>query len=285
MSYLEDIYAQDHTAQRYENYLMLYCPEHHGTRRSLAVYEDYFICWSCGYQGHPKKLLNKLSRGIIVVPESVQEDRKFYNPWTGWLRDSSLPEVCKGAYQTLRDKPELHYYLEKRGIPREESLKLRLGYKDSHYIFPCIGKDSKLLGAVARASDSIETSSKYVTPSKKYQNNAELLYVPSWSLVEASETVYVTFGIISCLSIYLLGLAAVSTLTGKKVHPELFRDIRKPLIVIGDWKEEKESMKLANELDWRGKYLKLPYHDDILDPNDMFLKEPQILLESIKDVR
>jgi hypothetical protein len=275
---LDDIYAQDNTAQRYENYLAMYCPWHGGNRRSLMCYEDdFFICLSCGEAGKLKKLFDKLSRGIIILPKEIQEERNFSNPWTSWLREESLFDVCKNAHQTLRNYPDLRYYLKKRGIPDEEILGLHLGYRESYYIFPCINPAGRIVGAVARASDSIETTNKYITPNRKIQENSKLLYVPSWERIQKSSVVYLAFGIISAISLYLLGLPVASTLTGKKAKPELFQDIRKKIVIVPDYLEEPSAITLANSLGWRGNVLRLPYHDQLLDPNDLFLHEPETL--------
>jgi DNA primase len=247
------------------------------------VWEDYFKCLSCDKQGKPEYLLRFLQGNSgIIIPR--KEPQVFKNPWSSWLYESTISEVLRKAHKLLKDHPLQAQYWKSRGLPKKAIHKLRLGWLDGYNTIPIKSRKGKIIGGVARASDSTD-GPKYVTPSRYHQDNSNLLYVPSYKRIDKADKVYLAFGLISAIAIYLAGYASCSPLTGKKVNPEILKDIRKPIIIVPDKLEEKEAMMLANRLGWRGTTKLLPYHDDILDPADMFLMEPEKLRGSLNGNR
>jgi hypothetical protein len=88
-------------------------------------------------------------------------------------------------------------------------------------------------------------------------------------MVNDSDEVYLTFGTIDALSIYQLGKPAISTTSGKRVHPQWFDKIRKRIKVFPDFGEEQEAKKLVSGLGWRGEVVKYQYPFGMKDPNDL----------------
>jgi len=135
-----------------------------------------------------------------------------------------------------------------------------------------------LVGAIARAGDSRDQNHKYVVPQGQDPN---LLYCPNWKRLEGSGDIYLCFGIVSCLSFYMLGLESLSTLSGHKLDSSSLDAIRKKIIIVPDRHEEEAAHKLANQLGWRGSVLELDYPDDCDDPNDVYMKNPMLLKDLI----
>ena len=54
------------------------------------------------------------------------------------------------------------------------------------------------------------------------------------------------------------------------------------MLFIPDKGEEKEANRIASQLDWRGKVLKVEYPDDCKDINDVHVKHPKLLEEMKK---
>ena len=76
---LED-FIEIPSARHFGHYISLICPWHESypVRNSLFVYEDFFICQSCGKKGSDHNyLLNALNSGSTIH----FEQKKFYNPW------------------------------------------------------------------------------------------------------------------------------------------------------------------------------------------------------------
>lgn len=271
------------SAQKFENYVTLVCPWHESypVRNSLFVYRDYWICKSCNKQGKDHNyLLHALNAGSTIH----FEQKKFHNPWNDWIKQyGSTLQVCQEAYRSLKTFPQQMYYLINRGIPEPEIRALKLGYLSGYYIIPMFGFGGGLSGAVARKSTGfLDQSSKYITPNKTYQDNHRLLYVPGgWERLERAESVFLTFGILSAVSVYLLGVAAMSTVSGTTIDPSALDNIRKPIYIIPDFKEEDKAHKLADKLGWRGKVLIPEYTDTLYDPNDLHVYDKERLQRCI----
>ena len=267
---LED-FLEIESAQSFGHYVTLVCPFHESypVRNSLFVWQDWWKCQSCGKQGSDHDfLLQALNSGSTIH----FEQKKFVNPWNKWISDyGSVFGACKEAYKSLKTFPQQKYYLNKRGIPDAEIEKLKLGYLSGWYTIPLLGQDGGLLGGVCRAGEGFtDQPHKYVTP--KGQDNKRILYVPGgWDQLRTAESVYLTFGILSAVSVYLNGKTACSTLSGTVLDPLALEEIRKPIYIIPDFKEEAQAYKLADELGWRGHVLLLEYNDKMLDPNDLYM--------------
>jgi hypothetical protein len=278
MTLLDEIADELISAQIYENYIAAYCPYHGGKRRSLMVWPDYFKCLSCDEQGAPKRLLSFLNGNSAIIVD--EEPEPFRNPWNTWLYDSTIADVCRKAHKSVKNQPSQGQYWKSRGISAKKIVKLKLGWRDGYNLIPVI-KEGKIIGGVARAGSEI-SGPKYITPSRKYQDNASLLYVPSWKRVHKHDVIFLAFGPISAMSLYMVGYASCSPLTGKKVKPEILKDLRKKIVIVPDRYEEVEARKLADKLSWRGSVLELPYTDTILDPNDLLLDNKKLLKKALQ---
>lgn len=255
-------------ATRYENSIWSLCIFHTDSRPSFMVHADYYNCQSCGAHGKTSKLLEKLE-GHIAQPSVSQ----FNNPWSAWTRKESLSDVLKNSWVTLKNRPS--NYLIKRGVSEEIQIKLGLGIRDNWITFPITDKNNVIVGAVARAGEGNNSTSKYVVPNGQ---NPNLIYVPSWKRLEKQNKIYVTFGIIDAVSLYICGVAACSTTNGKRLSEiYVFNDYRKQIKLIPDLGEERDAKMIAAKLGWRGSVMKMNYPPDTKDCNDILVKYPERL--------
>lgn len=269
MSILDEVIEYVEHGQKYSNYIACVCPFHDDRRPSLMVYEDYYRCAACDAKGRTEALLDKL-KGL---PPKPQTGGHFSNPFTKWTKNETLPQALKVAWQTLNEHPS-SYMRDERGITERTCYELGIGWRDGFYTVPIRDKCRKIVGAVARADKTNPTTAKYVTPSGQDGN---LLYAPSWELVEKSSVVYVLFGIIDTITLYQMGIASISTTGGKRVDPTTFDGIRKRLLFLPDKGEESAAMQITKYLGWRGKLQKVYWPDDAKDINDLWVKYPDKL--------
>lgn len=253
---LDDIADVLDGAHRYDHYLVARCPFHDDTRPSFFVYPDKYRCLSCGAFGETSRLLEKISPSHTVVRVG-----EFRNPFTTWLKDHDLGFILRQAYQY---RPS--HYLETRGISAAIQARLGIGKLDNWITFPIWDHQHKIVGAVARAGEGMTSRAKYVLPSAQ---SSSLLYVPSWKRIITEPVVFVVFGIIDAVTLFMLGYACASTTTGKQVNPNIFDHIRKRIVIIPDLGEEKEAHQLASKLGWRGNVAKLDYPERTKDINDI----------------
>ena len=280
MSILSD-FIDIPSARHFGHYVTLVCPFHssYPVRNSLFIYEDFFICQSCGKKGNNLGyLLNALNSGSTIH----FEQKKFHNPWNDWIRDyGSVFGACKEAYKSLKNFPQQRYYLNKRGIPNSEIETLKLGYLSGWYTIPFLGQSGDLLGGVCRAGEGFkENVNKYVTP--KGQDNKRILYVPGgWEALNTAKSVFLTFGILSSVSVWLCGKSALSTVSGTTLDVDALSEIRKPIYIIPDLGEEDKARKLADQLSWRGKVIIPEYTDTLHDANDLFVHDIEKLRRNL----
>lgn len=250
-------------AHQYSGYIVSRCPFHDDTRPSFFVYPDKYRCSSCGAYGDTSKLLGKINRGgSIIAPVTNRED--FRNPWTGWLKRTSLERALTIAWKNGQSN-----YLQGRGIDNETQKKLGIGKMDGWITFPIKDSAGHIIGAVARAGEENPSMAKYVTPAGQSPN---ILFVPSWKRINNADKVIVTFGILDAVTLFMLGFASISTTSGKRVHPSAFDAIRKPIKIIPDQKEESDALRLSAKLGWRGKTVQMKYPDKAKDINDLMWK-------------
>lgn len=270
---LDEIIEHLDYAHRYSDYIATTCIFHDDNRPSLIIREDYYQCLACGARGRTAKLLEKLSGRILAPRQDI-----FRNPFTTWLRHDSLGGVLKLAWNNLRRSPSS--YLRRRGIPDKIQIKLGIGMLDDWITFPIRREDGKIVGAVARAGESNPATSKYVVPSGQNQN---LLYVPSWERVNDSKKVYCVFGILDAVTLYVCGVASISTTSGKRLSDvSSMEKIRKTITFIPDYGEEINAMQIAARLGWRGQVAKVLYPDGTKDVNDIYVKYPTMLQELLQ---
>jgi DNA primase len=272
MTILDDLIDHIDYAKRYDNYITGLCPKHDDTRPSFFAYEDWASCKSCGCSIPTIKLLAELSNN----PRLVKKAKPFHNPFTRWTKEDTLNNVMKRAWKNIKKRPSS--YLSDRGIPAKTQIELGLGYLSDWYTFPIMDSKRKLIGAVARRGEESLSDAKYVVPARQDPN---LLYVPSWERLQGRRELYLTFGILDAISLYLCGVAAVSTLSGHRLQPSALDKIRKLIYFIPDQGEEEAAHKIASKLGWRGKVMKVNWPDDSKDCNDLFRKHHNKLLNAL----
>jgi hypothetical protein len=269
---LDNIALELDNATRYENYVVALCPFHTEHRPSFFVYEDWYRCESCGANGPTKKLLAKLDGTIISSAPAAS----FKNPFTGWMKDRSLGDTLKLAWKNL---PSI--YLRERGVSDDDQKKLGLGILENHATFPIRNSDNKIIGAVARTI-SEKPRHKYIIPSGQDPN---LLYVPSWKRIWKRKTIYITFGILDAISLYLAGAASMSTTTGMRMDTSYLDPLRKKFEFIPDQGEEEAAHKFASKMGWRGGVMRCYYPVGYKDPHDILTSKHRDELVKVLDLR
>ncbi len=269
---LDDLIGKLDNARLYSDYIASLCPFHSESRSSFLVHEDYYECLSCGAHGTTKSLLKKLSG----QPDKIAIHGDFKNPFTRWTKDKSLGEVLKQAWINLKSRPSV--YLVSRGIPEDKQISLGLGMLDNWITFPIRRRDGKIIGAVARAGEGNPSPSKYVVPAGQDPN---IIYVPDWKA--KSRYVYCTFGIIDAISMYLNGVFAFSTTSGKRLNDlSVLDDFRTWIIFLPDRGEEDAALRIASKLGWRGKCPKQTWPDNCKDVNDVFVRYPEMITNALR---
>lgn len=260
MSDLPDILLERlEGAHKYERYIAALCPFHADTRPSFFVYADKYWCSSCGRYGSTESLVRKLE----FIHPRISYKTKFdnNNPWSGWLKEHELSVVLNAASHNIPIR-----YLRDRAITSSIQQELGIGFIDNWITFPIKGYHGNIIGAVARKGEGNPSQSKYLIP---HGQDPNMLYVPSWEYCNEQDRIFVTFGILDAVTIYAAGLAAISTTTGKRINPMAFSKIRKKLIILPDLGEERDGLKLASKLGWRGSVLQLHFPDLAKDVNDL----------------
>ena len=261
------------------DYLSACCVFHPDNNPSMLVYEDGFKCLACNERGSLQKLLNELNQtGTGFERKLGSFTKSKRTPWRKWLSARAIPELVYDAHQLLKLNPSQDYYLRRRGIAKAID-ELRLGWLEGYYFFPILSKKKQVISLVIRGGESIEqlAGTRYLIP----PDHLPMLYVPSWQLIEEQEEVRVVYGIIDAITLFLLGKAVITGSAGKSIKPELFDEIRKPIIIIPDRNEDEDGLKLASGLGWRGKVNRISYPDDSKDCNDLFLKHGEQYLLSV----
>jgi DNA primase len=277
MSILDEIAEYMEQSHRYENYVSALCPFHDDSRPSLLIYDNNYFCASCGAYGKTSYLLSTVSK---LPVRHTQEARPFYNPFSSWIKKyTRLGLALKTANQILQQKPSK--YLQMRGIPHSEQIKLSLGYLDDWYTIPIRNNENKIVGAVARKSETNRSNSKYIIP---FKQNPNLLYVPSWRLLENSNFLILTFGIFDAISLYLCGMPSASTTTGKRLSPSALDQFRKRIFIWSDLKEESDAHKLAANLGWRGSVISCKWPINTKDISDLFCTNKEKLSSIIAEL-
>jgi hypothetical protein len=160
---------------------------------------------------------------------------------------------------------------------------LGIGLLENWVTFPIRKRGTnKIIGAIARAGDGNSSPAKYVIPPGQDQN---FLYVPSWKRIEKKKVVYLTFGIIDAVSLYLMGVASISTTCGMRMDVSYLDQIRKRIIFIPDKGEEDKAQKFASKLGWRGGVMRCNYPEGIKDVNEIFVSKYKDNLLSVLDLK
>ena len=270
IEYLDD-------ARQYENYITCRCLFHDDTRPSMMIYKDNYRCLSCGKFGRTSKLLEKLSR----IPAKPHTKTYSYNPFSAWIKNhGKLSTVLKLAYENNKKHPSI--YLRDRGIPNATQIELCIGQLDNWITFPIRNEDGKITGAVARKGENNLSKSKYVIPAGQSPN---LLYIPSHKRIDEGKVIFITFGILDSISLYLCGVASMSTTTGKQLDPTVLQKYQKHIYVFPDLGETSEAHRLASSLGWRGRVLPFNYPIGCKDPADVYNLDRPLLMTTLERYR
>jgi len=258
------ILQEDMGGRSYGHYFLARCLWHTDQHPSLLVFEKSYRCLSCNRTGPLTELQTEVSEGYQKPMPT------FRNPFRAWLQAQSLQNILKSAYQCLQHFPQQGDYLYRRGITPQSIKQLKIGWKANIFTFP-IFQEKTLVGCTARYDQASHNHIRYFNP----PNQADYLYVPNASQVNNSMTIYCVFGILDAITLTQLGYPVVTGTQGKHINPQLFKDLRKKIVIIPDRKEEADALKLANALDWRGTYYRYPYPPACKDINDVFLQHPE----------
>lgn len=253
----------------YGDYIACQCVYHDDSKPSMMIHDDGFKCLACGAGGSLSKLYKKLS-GVDIV-SAVKSAQYVRNPFTDWLEFYSLTEIAQKAHSGIKTAPG---YLQRRGLLQSTLDHFKIGYLENWFTFPMWGKDRKVVGMIARGGPNV-LNSRYMMPKDQHG-----LFYTTYNI---KDVVYVTFGILDAISIWQVGLPAISTTSGKNVDPELFDNLRCRIRIIPDDEEESNALKLASKLGWRGEVLRFPYHlfGSAKDPNDCLRNNSELFKQTL----
>jgi hypothetical protein len=257
---LDDIIDLLDQPHRYSDYISCLCNFHEDSSPSMLVYENNYICKSCGAHGSLDYLYYKLT-GIdtvskVKIPTKPNRAMGLWKRWLGQF--DTVENVCINAHQYLLSNPSP--YLKRRKVTSVVQSSY-IGLINSWFTFPVFDKEHKIIGCVSRASPTIQT--KQVRFSVSPDCNA--LYVPDWKRVLESDYLLVVFGIFDALGLSICGFPVVTGIAGASFNSELLDEFRKPIYVIPDFHEERQALALVSQLDWRGTLLQLDWPDGCKD--------------------
>jgi hypothetical protein len=254
----------------YGHYLAAICVFHDDTKPSLFIYEDTYRCVACGAFGRTENLLQRVDKTRVKYKD---HETHFINPFSRWLRNKTLSEVCRSAWETINYHPSIAGYIYSRGVEEKFRRALGIGYKDDWYTIPIFSSAGSLVGCVARANPETQTGSKYTQPHGQSPN---LLYAPNWRLYDRAETVYLTYGIFDSITLAINNKMAFSSISGKLTNPIGLVDIKKKIVIIPDLGEDKEAHILASRLGWRGSVAHITYPTGMKDLNDIWMYDQSL---------
>lgn len=257
----------------YAHYIHTLCPFHDDTKASFMVRDTgYYKCLACGVSGSNENLLKHLSG------EPVKETRSGNFPnWRKWLHDIELSDMCKSSHKFLRKNPSYRIYLQKRGIDKLTS-KAKIGYKEGYYLFPILDEFGDIVSCVVRSGEGLSESPDQ---QRYFRLPGDMGVLYTLNGFQQNTYLVVVFGIIDMLSLTLLNIPCVTSTSGKLFPVELLDQYRCKIFVIPDRGEEKEGMRLARNLGWRGVFVDLPYPDYCKDCNDILTIYGKVTLDKL----
>lgn len=252
----------------YDEYYALRCPWHKDDHASLLVWDtQWFRCLACDVHGNWQTLHDRLmGHGAAVRPSTEGVSWAAPRLPTGI---EQLERLSGTAHNILLERPGLGWYLKSRGID-ELITTCQLGWIESWYSFPIFDPEWNQQGLVLRAGPHVEKVSglRFVFP----LDQKPMLYVPDWSRLQNVETLFVCFGIIDALSLLECGVASATSSGGKgSFQADWLSFWRKKVVILPDAGEEKEAIRLADDLHWRGTVGHLEYEEKDKDPNDILV--------------
>ena len=276
MSLYEDIKDRVGEFSAYSNYFSMYCPYDDHKSMALFVYEDedmsedkrWFRCASCGENGNHQKLWKMLTGQSVAVIPGARKSQKFLPNWKRWEeRYGSIENLVQKAHENVTTFPSTHaWYINKRELMPVYKL-AKLGYLDEWLIFPILDPQGKIIDVIARDTKG---RSKYVIHSN--DEDTPLLYVPNWDRVMGSKLVYIVYGLIDALALEMCGLPCITGSTGQSLSYKRLIALNKKYAIIPDRDEDTSARKLAKSLGNFTHIIRLPYEDEIKDPDGLRMK-------------
>jgi hypothetical protein len=253
--------------RQYSNYFACFCVFEDHKSPALLVHDDgYFVCLSCDKKG-THAYLDKVIGSYFIPTHHPDTVSRVLPRWRKWEEKyGSLDGIADAAHRSLVAQPTFQTYFKRRKI-YEFVDEGRLGFMDGWATFPVYSRNGQVVDIVVRSVSNKGDVRYVVSPSESTGHHS--LYVPSWKRVNESETIFVVFGLIDSVSLYLAGLPSISGITGKSLSADLLKPLGKRFIIVPDENEEKEAHRLANSLGWRCSVRELKYEDGCKDPDDM----------------
>lgn len=250
-------------ARRYTNYILALCPFHDDSKPSLLVFEDgRYNCLGClktGTWSELEGVSGGSSEGAgVTVLSPVLSGPKIPNDHEVFV---------EMANKTLVEFPDMGKYLKDRKV--DSMVKTaKLGWWDGWIVIPVFSRMRELQGLILRSTplQQEHTGIRYWGPA----GQEALMYVPDWKLWKESDYGVICFGMIDAIALASVGIPAVTTTGGmRSFDAKWLEKERRPLLIMPDRDEEWVAKKLANDLGWRGKVVKIEYTDELKDPADL----------------
>ena len=259
----------------YSDYFSIWCPFDEHATQALLVHEDLdkpegegrFNCLSCGKGGTHKYLWKVLTGSNASVSVSVANKQKFLPMWAKWEKKfGSIEELVQHAHENVYRFPNFDWYIKKRQL--ESMYKpCKLGYMDEWLFLPIFDQQGKVIDVIVRDTKG---RSKYIIHSN--EEETPLLFVPNWRRVMESKLVYIVYGLIDALALEMCGLPVITGSTGKSLSEKRLIQLNKKWVIIPDAGEDGAARKLAKSLANFTHILRLPYEDDVKDPDSLRMK-------------
>jgi DNA primase len=267
MPNLFDTLLERMEGRKYNDYFSAFCPFDTHKSPALLVYEDGFVCLSCGKKGS-LKYLNTFT-GSHFIPQRNDTVSRILPLWRNWeQRYGDLEGIVDAAHRTLKKYPKFQTYFKERKI-YEYVDEGTLGYLEGWITFPVIDRSHSVCDIVVRSTHSdMDKGNRYVVHPSLVDVHRQL-YCPSWDRIDNSKTVYVVYGIIDAISLHLAGLPSVTGVTGKSLKAEQLLPLGKRFVIVPDDGEEREAHILANKIGWKAKVKQLSYPEGTKDCDDV----------------
>jgi hypothetical protein len=234
----------------------------------MFVYEDGYRCASCGAKGSLEKLAKKVGSHFQLTRS--QSKSNILPRWSKWQQQyGDLECIVEHAHKSLLKFKQFQGYFKKRKV--EDFIEPgMLGYLDGWATIPVFDNKHKIVDLVVRAISGKGDSRYVVSPQK---NALRPLFCPNWGIVEQTNSpIYVVYGIMDAISLYLAGYKSITGITGQSLSYELLQPLHKRFIIIPDYNEEKSAHNLSNKLGWRSRVKELKWLDGTKDINDVVVK-------------
>ncbi len=265
---LQEVSEKLYGVREYRGYIAACCPFHEDENPSLLVNPTFWRCLACGARGKTESLLDILSR----IPKPVEgRKRKAVNRLTYLINEFGINGL-------LRYVSTPSYYMLKRGIDEKHQREVGVGTVEGMVIFPVKNNFGEVSGIVGRYVDE-GVKPKYIVPA----GQKPMLFSPDWRAVLSASKVFVVWGMVDALTLFVLGFPVVTPTSGVGASPTLFDWLRKTLILVPDRGEEAQVTKVCSYLGWRGKMVRPPYPEGAKDVNDFYRISPESLYSFVRE--